>query len=749
MELFATPWLAWLQNPFERPVSLRCKPEDLVWQDPVTGTWFCVEGRDYEEYLQAAKAWLRSREVGPQRWDRRLPFGEHPGGRVAGDSRAAVGTALPYPRPLTAEEAVKLAAGRGKRTDSSPESPLLRTRLSDFLYLRAALFFALFYREVRARWRDVRHRLFRDLRPVLDPFDAEALGAVEELLVSGRVPPYLEGRRFLFVKGGAVRIKRYYLETAGIQEIRGGSRLLDELNGERLFRWLETLGPERGWTPESVVYSGGGRTLLVLPLEARGPEGEPPELAMETLYARVTINAECAFVSEEVPVEAWTAGQFSYWMSRLETHIVERQMCRPPVFYSEPDDTPDLSRTLNYCNPEPYPAQDVPVQNRFCGLCRFRPAFRLIRRAEGDVPVCRPCYHRAVAGASKVKIDRQAEQILDEVRPFLGTKVHSVRPVVPNSLVDLGEQVALVYGDGNNLGQYVKQMDTPAKLRYFSDLIDSVTRAAACLTLVELLPDLRFEMIAMAGDDLFFVAPAEAALEGVPRIVERFERALTRYKPAESMVAAEETMTLSVGVALGANDQAFLRLFTTAEELLKSAKSAKKKEALPGGTIDYLYLQSDVPYAGRLEDYRSLQRSHTELSSKGEIRKHFYARPYTAGGFFQLLELIRSLDRLTGAGLVHHMCLAAEAMTALESDLYAKYLLFRDSVQQSRTEVIQLLNRVSSIDGKERSEGVLWWRKGEEYYSLWHDVLELWGILGVRKKLEERAVAFQGRGDVP
>ncbi|WP_407928407.1 Cas10/Cmr2 second palm domain-containing protein [Kyrpidia spormannii] len=737
--MYVTPWLEWLRNPFQRPNARRCRPEDLVWQDPVTGTCFGIESHVYDTYLKAVRNWLQTHDDPGLLLSRRFPFGTTDPA-ILRDAQALVGIALPYPQPMTAQEAIDQLHAASE-AGASMQGPLLRTRLGDFLHLRVTLFFALFQPEVNDRWPELRRLLWSDLNPPLAVEDSERLSAVEALLLTGQAPAELRGRRFLFVKGGAVRIKQYYLETADIQIIRGGSRLLDELNGSRLLRWIENLGPERGWIPESVVYSGGGRTLLALPVGARGIDGEPPELAIESLYGRVTITAECAFIAEQAPAEAWTDPHFSEWMSYLETRIVERQMSRPPFFYGEPDDTPDLSHTLNHCNPTPYQLFGGPTRSGSCAFCHFRPAVRRIPRADGDKPACRSCYHRAMAGSSRVKREHQL-QIWNEAAPLLGLAMdRAPNPKVPESLVDLGDRIAVVYGDANNLGHYVQNMNTPAKLRYFSDLVDHVTRTAACTALVEQIPDLNFEMIAMAGDDLFFVAPAGNALDAVPTIIERFERALCRYRPGTTSVQHEETMSLSVGVAVGANDQAFLRLQMTADELLKSAKSAKKNGSFEGGTVDFLHLKSSVPYAGRLTDYRLRQRSAQEPGEGGTIFKHLYARPYTASDFQKLLDFIRDIKRFTSSAWIRQLCQAAETMSISAGDLYAAYLTFRDSVREQRAEVVRRLNSLYLIQGKKQRGKILWWSEGEHHYSLWHDVLELWDVLGAASSQETTEVS--------
>ncbi len=735
LEIYAVPWLEWLKHPFQELGYHRFGPKDLVWQDPVTGSCFGMEQDAYDTYLAAAESWLKAGHPAQAYVDRRHPFGKGgTSGSKAAGTRAPVGMALPYPRPLTVDEAepwLRQASQPGAKT----QQPLVRTRFGDFLQFRVALFFSLFHPEVTDRWADLRNRLWSDRIPTLGPEDAERLSLVEELLETGRVPEGLQGRHLLFVKGGTVRIKQYYVETSDIQITRGGSKLLDDLSNRRLFQWIEALGPERGWTEESVVYSGGGRTLLALPLGARGFDGEPPELAIEDLYGRVTITAESAFVSHEVPVEAWTEAQFPQWMRYLETRIIERQMSRPPTFYSLRDETPDLSQTLNFCAASPY--RPIGNPNRLggsCEFCHFRPALYRISRQNGESRICQSCYHRAIVGSSKNRT-QDLLQVWKMAEPFTERPGPPPDPIdPPESLTNIGQQIAVVYGDVNNLGQMVQNQNTPLKLRYFSDLVDTATQTAACLSLVEQSPGLRFELIAMAGDDLFFVASAKDALSAVPNIIKRLDLALRRYPAGKTPGESEETMTLSVGIALGASDQSFLRLHLTAEELLKSAKTFKKKKGPHGenvreGTVDFLYLKQSIPYAGRLTDYRLRQRSAEDRRNNVPICKHFYARPYTMSDFRKLVDFVGKLKQVTSQAVIRQLCDAAESMHFAEADLYAAYLIFRPSMAEKRSKFIHLLKNMDPPADKQWKDRLLWLTQENHHYCVWHDVLELWDLV--------------------
>ena len=79
----------------------------------------------------------------------------------------------------------------------------------------------------------------------------------------------------------------------------GASTLLDNINLARLPALFHTAP----FTPEMIVYAGGGHLLAIV------PAGEGPGLArqIERLYERVTVSAQCAAASLHVPRGGCTA----------------------------------------------------------------------------------------------------------------------------------------------------------------------------------------------------------------------------------------------------------------------------------------------------------------------------------------------------------------------------------------------------------------------------------------------------------
>lgn len=251
----AVDWLEWMKKPSKLQQKEEVREIDLIWEDAITGSIFKIERSIYEDLLESLQKELESKTDADACYDfwqyEYMPFGNYEDMEVA--------VHLPYPMPLTLAE----WHGADQR---------VRTRLVDHVLLRTGLYYALHRPEDRASWENVRRELLQ--------VECPRAASIDNYLWRGT---WDEEGHVDVVKAGAVKIKQYMVETSNIQEIRGASILLDEIDQYRIKNLLQDK-----MTPEVLVYSGGGNMLLV------APEGEGKALAreIERLYEEVTLSAQ-------------------------------------------------------------------------------------------------------------------------------------------------------------------------------------------------------------------------------------------------------------------------------------------------------------------------------------------------------------------------------------------------------------------------------------------------------------------------
>lgn len=710
----AVDWLEWMKKPSKLQQKEEVREIDLIWEDAITGSIFKIERSIYEDLLESLQKELESKTDADACYDfwqyEYMPFGNYEDMEVA--------VHLPYPMPLTLAE----WHGADQR---------VRTRLVDHVLLRTGLYYALHRPEDRASWENVRRELLQ--------VECPRAASIDNYLWRGT---WDEEGHVDVVKAGAVKIKQYMVETSNIQEIRGASILLDEIDQYRIKNLLQDK-----MTPEVLVYSGGGNMLLV------APEGEGKALAreIERLYEEVTLSAQANATYQTIALSDLDKKNFADTMSWLDMVKSERQMVKvpnAPVYHPDAIHRyreEDMRIPLNF---EPYrhSRQEVDeallqtADSILCHLCKKRPVEHQIKRYKGKKQsVCSSCLHKIIAGKNVDIQLREIKGVLERI---------GVRKRVldfPDTLGDLVEErpnsyIGLVYGDGNNLGKIVQQLDSLPLYRYFSELMNSITKMTVYATLHDVMGDdltdenhiANFEVIAVGGDDIFLIVPGEFSLETARVLGEKFDTAFRKYGDED-----EEGVTLSVGVCIGEHKLPFSRMYDTAQELLNSAKKAKKENrTLKGGTLDFMKLKTSTPYAGELSDYR-----HRHFLSKvtymgKEMTLKKLLRPYTWKEMKDMEEWVKEIKQIpTGRPIAYQLRETVEKMKISEAKLfYLYYMQSKDKTDRNKFNEL-LLKRTAAGSGsllEERGfllEELYFYDKAEnQYISPWHDIIELWDI---------------------
>lgn len=492
------------------------------------------------------------------------------------------------------------------------------------------------------------------------------------------------------VKGGVYKTKKYIMENNDIKCLRGSSYLLDNINRIRMPAYFA-----QNYIPECIIYCGGGNIFAMLP----AGQGEKVAEDIESIYKEVTVTAQSAVISYRVNV---TDLLFNYrdTMKEVEEALEDRKKLK--VYLDVDPHGGDINR---------YARAEDEIKLKFsrllgqgervvCDLCKIRDAHYIFNDAEGEVYSCESCLHKYSAGI-------EAKDILtDEFKAF-GTKEKGLDEL---SAFDDRKYIAIIYGDGNNFGQLVKNITNVYEMMYFS----RKTEYAAIKSVKEALKyvyglkgkKIPLEILALGGDDIFIIVPACVSLPMSVKLIEVFDGQF------RNLSKDEKNVTMSVGVIISKYNTPVRNLFELSQSLLKRAKKLGRN--LSEGTVDFAVLESN----SYIDD--------TVHTAYGEIKQKMC--PFKCSELRDLIELVRNMKKNKAAkSHIYKYRDASMSMLPLEFMLFYMYDKSRNHyIQDVEKRLNSLFKRVGIsfnnglfvVSGDEKDK--------REYYSPWYDITEIW-----------------------
>jgi len=241
--------------------------------------------------------------------------------------------------------------------------------------------------------------------------------------------------------------------------------------------------------------------------------------------------------------------------------------------------------------------------------------------------------------------------------------------------------VAFLYADGNNMGGYIRRkIRSPQQYQDFSKQVFTATTEAVYEAIYHHLKPRRykpdpsssrydkseiwlypFEIVAIGGDDVLLVVPADKALAIAKTLGDTFEQRLQqgytldqsynydphqihRYHSERLPTGSQQCeLSMSIGVLITAENTPFYYAENLTSQLLKSAKKRAKslrKKNYFGGTVDFLVMKSVTMISSDVQQFRKQGLTHS--SAQGPTLKQ-YAAPYTLYELGGLLETAQAL----------------------------------------------------------------------------------------------------------
>lgn len=453
----------------------------------------------------------------------------------------------------------------------------------------------------------------------------------------------------------------YVFESNKLPEIRGASRLLDDLNRVECPKLIQQAGG-------TVIYAGGGTVLAKIPTA----QSNLIVRSLEAQYVHSTGGATITAVARELPQGFDETRDFGPFVSHVANALRARKESRETALF--------------------LPA--LPFQSR-CQSCQTRPADAVLSRQlnQPDYAICAVCHTKHVNGTLE-----QRDYWLDKFREAVhGTATWSVpelhRPYSISEIADASQSaeklVGVVHLDGDRIGRLLSSIDSAEQFRSFSKAIDVCARSAVLdvlsttfaprqVTPSELRPNYNaqskvtiypFEIVTIGGDDIWLIVPAESALAVATDIATRFGNAMSLW--TKTNAGLENDVTMSAGVVL-ADDHTPVRLLASiARQLIANAKQL-------GGAVDFQVLHA--PEALYLTVNETRKAYPYTLPDIGAKKLRLINRPYRHDRMQRLLDDINRLRSDEQATSQLQLLSAALLRGRRDATLFFAYQSHRKSV---------------------------------------------------------------------
>lgn len=455
-------------------------------------------------------------------------------------------------------------------------------------------------------------------------------------------------------------IHSYVFGTDTLKEIRGASARLDQLNRDE----MKALA-ERAEISIDRIFTNGGAGLFLVAEEQADSFGK----LVQRAYTKETGGgSSITYVTQQLPEGAPDALEYLLDYEMPDTLTLMRYKLR-----KRKDDTSSI--ITHSSHPFMY----------LCDSCGVEYAGEIVPDHGEKLLLCESCYNKC-EDDSKVRNGIKESIRYHVVENRSGkSSAYATSPLwdeVIDNLAHLNyhmrgdterpqdfnvfslfkgtrDYMALIYADGNNMGQKIEELPTLRKLHDFAEKVDDGVKWAVSVAIAEHLQVERhikpgavfpegqgdfvfpFDILLLGGDDVVMVIPASVAFDVAQTIADKF------YE------YTGEKYTLSIGVVLAPVKYPFGLLLDLAETTLKFAKDEAAKGRLKvekkgqgyteTGMINFMTVLGSTS--------RNFKKVYGFLRSTQEEKERtdqdFYAtlRPYNTQQLATLLNMIRKGHR--------------------------------------------------------------------------------------------------------
>ncbi|MGH2498446.1 MAG: Cas10/Cmr2 second palm domain-containing protein [Ktedonobacteraceae bacterium] len=441
-------------------------------------------------------------------------------------------------------------------------------------------------------------------------------------------------------------IKQYVFATDKLKEIRGASSILDNLNR----RIMQQIADDKEFHATPVYTNGGAGLFLV---DGDKEVAKKFGQRIQQAYNRETVGgASITFAVEEIPSNIQDAWNDDIWDTlELLRYKLAKKKNIPPDISTLPSH-PFLylcdACGTRYAERKDYDEarDEISRDRRYCEVCIAK------RREDGKVKDGIDDIIKERKGTGEVKFSATHPFTWEKVIKFLSDDyIDSIpggteRPPDFNELRGIAggkNYLALIYADGNAMGQLMSEFKSLAKIRETAESIDDAVYEAMSDAISKHLkvvdtrtpPMFPFDILLIGGDDIMIVTSSSIALD-VARTI-----AVTFFEQTRGKGPNGKDCTISISVVLAPVNYPFGLLQDLAQSTLKFAKTSAAKNPPKTAYGDTVINFMTVTGSNSL----NFNKVYDSLRKKTEDEKDpdFYAtlRPYSVEELTELLNMIR------------------------------------------------------------------------------------------------------------
>lgn len=505
------------------------------------------------------------------------------------------------------------------------------------------------------------------------------------------------------LKGGSYKIKNFYLENNILNDIRGASVLLTQVEEEIIPNQIEKM-----ISKDCIVYCGGGNIFAILPEDTQSDFN----IQLEIEAQKYLISGNIAYyLSEPIRLSKILGKEYRETLRHIEQSLDDRKKTK---IYNSPtlkscinkiaiSNTSETAKASNSIIDIPHtPINDI--KYTMCSHCNTKKALYLLN----DEKLCASCLHKNLVGKS-VKHTKYINEYKKYAPEYY--KEHSQQiEQSANSLQDIDEDyIAVVYGDGNNMGGIIQGLEKITDMMRFSETVKSVANKSVFCSMAD--NDItKFEVVGLGGDDVFVIVEAKKSIKFALSLIQHYNQDFQKYYP-------NSPSTMAVGIAIAKTNTPIKIVLERAEEELSKAKKLCKDKVLNGlkdtGALSFTIIDS---YEG----------------NNGNLKLNYPAKntllPYETETAQTIIKYVDSLKRSGDISITKIYNLSEsfkKAESIEEANLFFNYMNAKGS--KSNTIILpNLINEGADIDIKiDEHYNAFYVKDYSEKLYIWDDIIDL------------------------
>jgi hypothetical protein len=533
------------------------------------------------------------------------------------------------------------------------------------------------------------------------------------------------------ILGDTDRIKSYVYETTKLPAIRGASEILNNLNLEKTKEIFS-----KHLAPECLIYNGGGSFLGIAPVSLADTIKSEIEKAYldETSICTISIVIKpLSYLNFARGIEPYVEEGFSpisknakgigKWL--LESHFGKELKFKEKKGFGEfvQNLAHELKREKETKEKVPF-FEVLPIAER-CQYCGKRATEESDKVGTDEFKVCSICKKNVDNGRKDRTI------LLDRFKNWIEKNYdvnEEIKKAIPCPDLDrIGDYIAFIYADGNEIGETFSKVRSVSSYRHFSEGLKEATENAIFEALYSGLSSnptrkdgantyFPFEILNIGGDDVAVLVPAPFSWKVALKFLEEFEE---RTKELAKELGKEK-FTSSCGILIAKSSYPMHYTERLAEGLLKKAKKKAKEEIK--SAVCHLYLTTSIASEDAEELLKDFyEREHGKFT--------LTLRPYTLEEAQAILDRIGDLKIATSQ--IYKLAQSLEKGIHFSYGFYL-YQLIRGSVEGKEN---RFQKKIEDLFKKQLGCGepnMLWKETEKGFATPLYDILELLKI-GVSK----------------